>query len=53
MIKIEFDTKECSTVKELIEYLRTFDGEMKVCGIGGGEVTITKQSNYPDILWFE
>ena len=44
---------EFDTVEKLINYLKTFPPETKVCGVGGGDVTVTRQTNYPNCLWFE
>lgn len=42
-----------STVGDLINYLQSFSPDTVVCGIGGGEVTVSQQIDYPDCLWFE
>lgn len=47
------DLEAFDTVGELIDYLKTFPPETKVCGIGGGKVTVDQQDNYPNCLWFE
>ena len=44
---------EASTVKELINLLMLFNDDVKVCGIGGGPITITQDDKYPNTLWFE
>lgn len=45
--------KSCATVEELIDYLSKFPKSMKVCGVGGGDVTVDWIEEYPDRLWFE
>lgn len=49
----QITAKSFSTVGELLAYLQAFRSDMRICGIGGGCVTITEEYDYPERLWFE
>lgn len=40
-------------VDDLIQLLKNFPGDYKVCNVLGGPVTVTLQPKDPETIWFE